>query len=104
MIGIDPASLFGGLPNLPDKPLLKFLLSGPSGSIAWVDGIVFPGLVNGSFDIGYFDGWELDTSLGGAAIVSAFDTRIVPEPGTFGLFAVGIAGLGVAAWRHRRRH
>jgi hypothetical protein len=32
----------------------------------------------------------------------AADSVITPEPGTAVLLAVGIAGLGFAAWRRRR--
>ena len=37
-----------------------------------------------------------------APFALAFDTVTTPEPGTAVMFAVGIAGLGFAAWRRRR--
>jgi hypothetical protein len=31
------------------------------------------------------------------------DTVVTPEPGTVGLLATGLAGIGFAAWRARRK-
>jgi len=30
------------------------------------------------------------------------DSVITPEPGTVGLLVIGIAGMGIAAWRRNR--
>lgn len=36
-----------------------------------------------------------------AAVMS--DTAVTPEPATMALLGAGLAGVGVAAWRHNRR-
>jgi hypothetical protein len=38
-----------------------------------------------------------------ARLALAADSVITPEPGTAVLLAVGIAGLGFAAWRRRKK-
>jgi hypothetical protein len=95
---LDPKALFPPRGGPPQNVLLRFLLSGPPGSTVRIDNISFPGLMNGAFEIGYFDGWTFDTSRGGAAIVAALETTSVPEPGS-----VSLLGLGAAVFAFRRR-
>jgi hypothetical protein len=97
---LDPKALFRPAGSPPDDLLLRFLLSGPAGSTLRIDNVLFPGVVNGTFQVGYFDAWMVDTSGGGVAFVSALETTSVPEPGSLAL--VGLAAA-LCAFRKRRR-
>jgi hypothetical protein len=64
------------------------------------------------FDAGLTDGAAGDTAAFGQvgqppaepAASGAPGVAAVPEPGTLGLLAAGLAGLGIAALRQRRRN
>ena len=96
---INPLDLFNPDNSVPDGVLLNLLLTGGIGATVRIDDIVLPGIVNGDFETGYFDNWDFDRSLGGVAVVSAFDTPSVPVPGVLALFSIGLAGFGLARSR-----
>ena len=98
-------SIDGDLLGLIDATL-TFTFDGPAGLELLIDNIVFPDLINGDFNNGVIDGWQIETTGASAAGVREFalDPQVstgVPEPGTLTLFGLGIAGLGY--WRRRRK-
>jgi hypothetical protein len=42
------------------------------------------------------------TSDGGGGYGGTFSAALVPEPATFGIFAIGLAALGLIGWRQRQ--
>lgn len=86
-----------------DTSLLRFLLDGPEGATLLLDNVIFPGIVNGDFDIGSLTGgltgWDSSTSTPNGVVGVASFT--VPEPG--GLLLL-LTGLWLLALNGRRRH
>ncbi len=41
-------------------------------------------------------------ALAAPAYALGFDSVVTPEPGTIGLMAAGLAGMGFVAWRRNR--
>lgn len=86
----------GALLNLTGVDL-TFLFDGPTGSVVLIDNIEFPGIVNGNFNDGTLDPWQVAASPNATAtLVPRSD---VPEPTTAVLGLIGIAGLA----RRRRK-
>lgn len=85
---------------------LAFVLDGPPGSLAFVDNIIWPGLLNGDFEGGTLDNWTPSTE--GQAIVglTQFNSQSasVPEPSTLSAFSVGLLSLGILGYRRRRKY
>ncbi|MEO3414567.1 hypothetical protein AAFO92_07940 [Roseovarius sp. CAU 1744] len=100
---IDPFALFGS--SLPARALLDFRLSGGPDVTIQLDNVVMPGLLNGDFETGYFDGWRPNAN-GGAIAVVATRPSIIPLPSSAGLLlsAVALAGLGAGFRRRYRRN
>ncbi|WP_193371638.1 PEP-CTERM sorting domain-containing protein, partial [Pelagibius marinus] len=59
-------------------------------------------IIGEEFSVGLFYGGGFDFRAGSTFVLSQYPTLPVPEPGTAGLFLIGLVGLSVI-WRRRRK-